>query len=80
MIIPRGDGAVELGGMSACIQPASSENDINYDVDEIEKIVMEQSQAMGLNIPTTINNDQNFDIDIYDQTAKSTPNNMLQNI
>ena len=43
MIIPRGDGAAEVGGMSACIQPASSENDINYDLEEIEKIVMEQS-------------------------------------
>ena len=43
MIIPRGDGAAEVGGMSACIQPASSENDINYDLEEIEKIVMEHS-------------------------------------
>lgn len=80
MIIPRGDEAAEVGGMSACIQAASSDIDINYDVDEIEKIVMEQSQAIGLNIPETINNDQNFDIDINDQTGKSTPNYMLQSI
>lgn len=47
MLVPVGEGG-EIGGLSG-IQ-ASGDNEIDFDIDEIEKIVIEQSQAIGMNM------------------------------